>query len=422
MVRHITGSILLVIVITTSGCLFNGFFPRKEIRVGKNLTDFTLEGKNIYFGAGYNLYRLDLLNRSVERIFRTNLIHVEQPLIADGVIYFGGNGRVDSKGAFGDRDSFFAVDLRGGEILWKFPLGHDGYGTFGTFPVLAGERILVCARQHLHCLDRRSGRELWKLDNWLGADSDGISIPYVHNGFVYYKIGEEFFTKNDANDGHWAVVSLETGERVGVINAAEQPGTYEDSRGNGIGVSADGVVYGATRYDRFPASRFGALDLDGRKILWEVQGSTNSRMRPAVNDKYVFTTGHDSIQALDRKTGKVAWSVPVVDIAEFGINRSADRIKWDFENEYSRKFAATSEVVITRGSQGIVASKAHTGKTLWLVKIASDQGDAAPLIVEQMVLVSSAKDCSIVAFDLKTGNELWRINVPDCTYYTILDD
>ena len=422
MVRNVTSIILLATVLLTCACLPTGFLRSKDILQHKNITDFTVEGKVIYFGAGYNLYRLHLRSRSVERVFETNRIFVEQPLIQDGVAYFGGNGWVDNKGVFGESDSFVALDLHSGEVLWKFPLGHDGYGTYGTYPVVAGDRILVCARQHLHCIDRTTGTELWKVDNWLGADSDGINIPYVHDGLVYYKIGEEYFTQSDVNDGHWAVVSLADGQRVGLIPVAERPGIFEDTSGNGVGVLAGGIVYGATRYSNFPTSRVGALDLKARKLLWEVQGSAGSKMQPAINDKYVFTGGADSIQALDRETGKVAWSNPLGEITEFGIDRSTDRRRWDFENEYSRRFTATNEVVVTRGSQGIAARVADTGKLMWFAKIPSSRGDAAPLILDQIVLVSSAKDCAILAFDLKRGNELWRASVPNCTYYTLLDD
>jgi len=413
----------LLIILVTSGCILGEFPSRREIREGRNISNFTVDADAIYFGAAYKLYRINLSTRSVEEIYSTDRIRVEQPIVADGVAYFGGVSYVDERGNFGERQGFFAVDLRSRKSLWKFPLGVGGYGTYGTYPVLAGDRILVCAREHLHCLDRRSGKELWKVDNWLGRDTDGTTVPYAYNGFVYFKIREEYFTGNDSNDGHWAKVALDSGGRTDVLPIAETPGKYHDTDGDAIGILENGVVYGATRYDSnaYPASRFGALDLEARKLLWEVRGSS-VRTRPAISSRCVFTISDNSIEALDKKTGDIVWKEPLGEIVQPTIERSQDVGSWEYENKRSRRLVATDEVVVTQGSQGVVARRADNGRLLWLVKIESEEGDADPLIFQRMVIVSSAKDCSILAVDLMNGRELWRVRIPDCRYHYILDD
>ncbi len=203
MCRKVVSIICLFFFLATSGCLFRDFASRREIREAKHISNFTTDNHYLYFGAGYKLYRLDALSQSIEAVYATNRIRVEQPIIAEGTAYFGGLSYVDERGNSGESQGFFGVDLQNRQNLWKFPLGIGGYGTFGTYPVLVGDQILVCARQHLYCLDRRSGKELWKLNNWLGRDSDGVTVPYVHQGFVYFKINEEYFTGIDTLDGHW---------------------------------------------------------------------------------------------------------------------------------------------------------------------------------------------------------------------------
>lgn len=423
MLRRVTYAVSLVLLVATSGCVLFGLPFRREIREGKNISNFTVDADSLYFGAGYQLYQLNLASKSIESIYSTDRIRVEQPIIADGFAYFGGRTHFDKQGNYGEQQGFFAVDLQSHKVQWKFPLGVDGYGTYGTYPVLADDRILVCARQHLHCLDRKSGRELWKLDNWFGDDSDGRTLPYLYKGSVYFIIREEYFTKTYEIDGHWARVNLDNGKRVDILRVAETPGTYHDMNGQGVGQLVDGVIYGATRYNpqTYPSSRFGALDLETQKFLWEVPGSS-LRTRPAVNDKYVFTVRENSIQALGRKKGDVAWSEPLGEIAEVNIDRSHDRWNWDYENELSRRLAATNEIVVTQGSKGIVARKAGTGAFLWFAKTNSDYGDADPIIFQQMVVASSAEDCSVFALDLKTGKEMWRLKVPDCTIFYEVDD
>jgi len=272
-------------------------------------------------------------------------------------------------------------------------------------------------------LDRKSGKELWKRDNWFGADGDGVNIPYVHDNHVYFKISEEYFTKSYDIDGQWSIVALDSGKRVTVLPIAETPGTYHDKDGGGIGRLIDGIVYGALRYDKehYPSSRFGALDLGNRNKLWEVRGSS-LRTKPAVNDNFVFTVFDNAICAFDRKTGRTVWKEPLGEIAETTIDRSKDRGRFDYENEWSRRFVTTNEVVVVQASNGIVARKTANGRLLWLIRTEPAEDYTEPMIFQQTVIASSVKDCSIFGLDLKSGKELWRIKIPDCTFYKYIKD
>src|SRR5262245_28595021 len=153
--------ILAVAVLATTGCLFK--FPYDGVLTeAKSISNFTVDGDALYFGAGRDLYRVQLSTRAIETIYSTRTIKVEQPLVASGVVYFGGRSYVDGSGKRAERKSFYALDLQNRSMVWEFPLGVDGYGTYGTYPVLVDDRILVCSRQHLHCLDLKTGKELWK--------------------------------------------------------------------------------------------------------------------------------------------------------------------------------------------------------------------------------------------------------------------
>lgn len=394
---------------------------RKEIREEKSISSFDLSDNHLYFGSGYHLCRVDLASQSVEIIYTTNHIMVEKPIAADGVVYFGGRGHVSKDGSYGDRDTFYALNLQTGKIAWKFPLGQDdGYGTFGTYPIISGQQILVCARQHLYCLDRGSGKLSWQLNNWFGDGGGERTVPYVHRDSVYFKISEEFFTKSGADDGHWAVVALDSGSRRNVIPVADKPGDHADKRGHGIGALVDGVIYGATRSDFPPLSRFGALDLNAERLLWEVEG-ISSRSRPGVNTKYVFVAREHSIQALDRRTGAVVWSVPFDSRTGIDAEHSEEEWRSSAGFRWSPRFAATSEVVVIQGDQGMVALNAETGKSLWFSESEANYGDADPLISGNTVIASSSKECAVFALDLKTGQKAWSVSVPDCSYYTIVD-
>lgn len=292
--------ILAIAVLAASACCPSCPF-KLRIRPDKHISNFTLDRGFVYFGGGYHLYRIDLSTRGIEALYTTDSIKVEQPLVADGVAYFGGSSKrlTDEAGrAWGEDSGFIAFDLSSRRIQWKFPLGVKDWDTGGTYPVIAGDRVLVCARTHLHCLDRKTGIQRWKADNWFGGMSDGVTLPFVYKEHVYFKIFEEFFTKSRDLDGHWAELALTSGQRTAVLPIVRSPGDYHDE---------------------------------------------------------------NAVQALNKRTGDVIWSEPLGELARHNSDGSPEWPR-DYEAEWSRRFAATDDIVVIQGSQGIGAREAPTGK------------------------------------------------------------
>jgi outer membrane protein assembly factor BamB len=272
---------ILVLTCLLASCRSPLTFLR-EVRKDQNVSNFTLADDSLYFGAGYNLYRLDLSSRLIEKIYATDRAKVEQPVIADRTVFFGGLSGVDKHGWSGEDQGFFAVDLESRKVHWKFSMA-SGYGTYGTYPVLARDRILVCSRWHLHSLDQKNGKEAWRIDNWMGSTGDTVTVPYIFDDHTYFKISEEHVAASqttDENDGHWAEVSLENGEK-NIFPIAARPGTYEDSSGHDLGTLVDGVIYGNNRVDHF-----GALDLRAKRLLWELP--TDTHIKPVLLDGKVY--------------------------------------------------------------------------------------------------------------------------------------
>lgn len=421
--RNFLALLGLLVICLNSGCLLKGFSQKPEIVERRSFSNFTQSNNFIYFGAGYTLYRLEPLSKSLEEIYSTDRLLVEQPLVDEETVFFGGRPFTDSDGKYGEKQGFLAVDLESRKKVWKFDLGVGGYGTFGTYPVFAGDNLLVCARQHLHSLDKKTGIENWKLDNWFGRDSDGITIPYVFEDSVYFQIAEEYFVGTDSNDGHWAKVALASGKRDSVFPIAKNPGTYNDDNGNGIGRKEGGVVYGALRYNEseWPASYFGALDLESGKLLWEIPVAA-TRTQPVIAGDMVFTFDEKSLLALDKSNGKVKWSQLLEQITQRNIDRSRERLAWDYEHHYSRRLATDGRVVIVQGSRGIEARYVETGKLVWRYELESQEGDSDPIVFKNLVIASLAKDCSLVAFNLMTGKVDWKLKIPSCFYHVPFDD
>ncbi|MBA3442993.1 MAG: PQQ-binding-like beta-propeller repeat protein [Pyrinomonadaceae bacterium] len=401
-----------------SACLFGESHYEQRINKISHLSSFTSYGKHLYFGGGDHLYRIDTSTPSIETIFTTDRAMVDQPLIADGVAYFGVNAHVDQKGRIGEPSGFFAVALQSRTALWKFTFEDGGYGGYGVPPAIADNRILIYGT-NLHYLDRESGKELWKVNNEFLSNNQGTTLPYVYKGNAYFE-NLSFVKDVYTRDGQWSKVAFDGGQREPISSFTGTSGEHVKIRGHGIGTLVDGIIYVTFSYhdDSYLTTHFGAVDLENRKLLWEAQGS-GLRTRPIVNDKLVFTIRENAIQALERQTGKVVWSDPLGEMEVINEEQPAKRRWQEYAASWARRLAATREMVIVQGSQGIAAREAATGQLLWTVKIESEYSDVEPLIVRQLVITSHIKDCSVIALDPRTGKEVWRIKVPDCNSYYI---
>ncbi len=389
------------------GCKYS---KKTEVDERKNISNLTLHENYLYFGAGYKLCRIDLSTKLLETLYTTNTIQVEQPVIDNDVVYFGGSGLYNEKGARGDRDCFFALDLRSKKILWRFPLDPHGYGTFGTYPVLAGEKVLVCARKYLYCLERTSGKLLWQIDNWFGSHGgDEIEIPYFYKDLIYYKLKA---LERDPNDGSWAAASITDGKRIAILPF------LEDKQGQGLGTVDNGILYLTTRYgDSVPRNGYvGAIDLANKKMLWEAGGNF-SRSRPSVNEYFVYTSRWNSVAALYRTTGEVMWEKAIEEIT---VDPKL-AFEFNFPRLASTRIVATDKIVFVRDGNGIIALNATSGELIWSKKHETDFNITYPIIADGALIISNLTESSVIALDLETGAELWRVRIPDCSVYMLPD-
>jgi outer membrane protein assembly factor BamB len=384
---------------------------KKEVDERKNISNFTLYKNHLYFGAGYKLCRIDLSTKSLETLYSTNTIRVEQPVIDDNVVYFGGSGLYNENGACGDRDCFFALDVQRKEILWRFPLDPHGYGTFGTYPSLADNNVLVCARKHLYCINRASGKLLWQIDNWFGSvGSDEVEIPYLYKDHIYYKLKA---LERDPNDDSWAVVSIGDGKRIAILPL------LKEKQGQGLGTVDNGILYLTARYgNSVPRNGYvGAIDLANKKMLWEA-GGYFSRSRPSVNEYFVYTSRWNSVVALFRNTGEVIWEKAIEEIT---VNPNL-AFEFHFPRLASTRIVATDKIVFVRDGNGIIALNATSGELIWSKKHKTDFNTTYPIIVDGALIISNLTESSVIALDFKTGAELWKVKVPDCSVYMPSDD
>ena len=84
--------------------------------------------------------------------------------------------------------------------------------------------------------------------------------------------------------------------------------------------------------------------------------------------------------------------------------------------------AATEEEVFVRGVKTIAAYNSIEGEKLWSMSSEADFNYANPIIIDSDVFISNLSDNSVIAINLKSGKELCKVKVPNCSFYRIIDD
>jgi outer membrane protein assembly factor BamB len=279
-------------------------------------------------------------------------IVIASPVLLNGVVYFGTEG-----------GEFYALDARGGLLLWEITLGGDE--VFPAPAVLDGI-VYVSSEDGLLALDAATGTTLWK------DDIGGIDSPTVVDGVVYVASGDNTVYAVNANTGS-LLWKFATGSFL-----------------NSSPAVANGVVYvGSADYNVY------ALNASDGSKLWNYTTGNEIQASPAVANGVVYiSSGDRNLYALNAKTGSKMWSYGPAD--DWAVGDSAPAV-WN-------------GIVYAGGNNGMVALAANTGELLW--SFTTGSGASSPAVANGVVYFGSGYS-GVYAVDARTGTQLWKYFVPD---------
>lgn len=258
----------------------------------------------IYFGGmDTNLYAVDAQTGQQKWKFATlgQRQIASTPAVADGAVYFiGYDGLIYSiDAATGKQKWIFSTDFERrfqANRLHGYPPGFqtipDSWDLYSSSPTVAGGKVYVGTGDGgVYALDAATGKMAWKF-----STGDVVhASPAVVNGVVYIGSWDSYFYALDADSGQekWR------------FHATEDPFTHNQQGFQSSAAVVDGMIYVGCR-----DGKLYALDAATGHKKWEYSNSKGwINGTPAVRDGAIYVGTSDGYRffALDAKTGRLRW-------------------------------------------------------------------------------------------------------------------
>jgi outer membrane protein assembly factor BamB len=354
---------------------------------------------NLAFGAAAAAF----VTRSVSRPAAAAMIQAEPPSIGKSWPSF--RATPDQRGVAGSSLS------EKPELKWEFA-SPDGWvaavaivGQHVYAPALAG---------YLHCLDVKTGAEVWKYRSIEDADPKKFApgfkaAPLVTESVVY--IGDE--------DGVLHAIDRKTGKKLWIFTSdAEIAGCVAQFGDNLLLASHDSFLY--------------CLTNEGKEV-WKFQTNDRINCSPGIADSYTFLAGCDEhLRVIDLKTGKEFRDMPLEsflvaspavdgDLLYVGthtgqivcVDWRKGEFVWRYEGPRKMPFhasaAVTDDLVIVGGhDKHVHAVDRATGMMKWTFSSRA-RIESSGAVVDRRFFVGSG-DGNLYGISLDSGKEIWRHN------------
>ncbi|NIM99753.1 MAG: PQQ-binding-like beta-propeller repeat protein [candidate division Zixibacteria bacterium] len=297
---------------------FNAKRPLKSspILVGKILVITSLNKR---------VHLLDALSGKNLELYKVSS-PVSTSACADGErIYFG----LDA-----GKETFLALNIRTGELLWKRSLGH-----LSSSPALCSGKVFVGSTDgRLWALDKIGGESIWEFE----MPSSQISTPACV--VPSSPPSTDGVLCLGSADGHLYAVNMDTGGMIWKFKA--EGGIYSSpavKNGRVFFGSMDGSVY--------------ALNLEDGSLAWKFQTGADIYSSPALAESLLYIGSNDyRVYALNQKTGGLVWKSETKGLVRSSPLAAGDKV---FFGSYDGSFYVlnrfTGQILWTYQTDGMIS-------------------------------------------------------------------
>lgn len=268
------------------------------------------------------------------------------------------------------------IDLDALEKGWKYDVSGKGKILFSTPAATKEKVVLVTDRGYVIALDSQTGKEQWAVK----VGSTNRSSPAIEGNTVYLSGGE---------DGKIYALDLKSGSIIWTTNIGAKA-IYESP------LFIDGTLFVSS--DLTNDAKLIALDSGTGEKKWSVSLGAPTYFGPSAGDGMLFIGSYDNqkIRALRIEDGSEVWSKTLVN------EGAASRPVYDNGTLY------LSGVNFNTEGGTLYALDARTGKEKWKAPGIGDTQAASPIVHENIVIIGSAVQPVLRAFDAANGQELWN--------------
>lgn len=268
------------------------------------------------------------------------------------------------------------IDLEALEKSWEYDTSSKGKILFSTPAADKNKIVLTTDSGYVVTLDSTTGKEIWSVK--IGRTNR--SSPTIEGDTVYLSGGE---------DGKIYALELKSGS-IQWTNNVGSMAIYESP------IYLDGSLYVAS--DLTNDAKLVALNAETGEKRWVVPLGAPTYFGPSAGEGLLFIGSYDNqkLRALNIKDGSEVWSKTLVN------EGVASKPVYDQGTLY---VAGTN---FNTGGGTLYAFDANTGEEKWTAPGIGDTQAGSPIVFEDLVIIGSAAQPALRAFDIKNGAAIWN--------------
>lgn len=318
----------------------------------------------------------------------------------------------------GTEKSLYAIDSSTGEELWRRK--DVELDETDVAPVPGTDLLLLSLEKsdkaRVEAVDLVSGNSIWRSDKIKGAvmhiavDPSANLLAVVLAKDAKSRAREDFKRRPLVH-----VLDLASGNELWDYEAAEvemMPTRWPDDNGKEVDYTLDNYYPPAFVDGRLYLFYEGLTSFDARngkarlreKYRINEDGLALSEAEPIFDDRFIYVSGHGRVRAISRESGDTEWEAK-----DLGLTPEMMLIGGVLYVRTGGQFTRIKDgETVERGSYGLSAIDARSGKVLWRYR-GADKGITNLLVPGPNVLAVADRD-DLIFVDAQTGKRTTRVS------------